>query len=690
MPSKRERTLSYEDVSRAPARDKSSSSGGRSPRPRSNTYDGSPTKEAQYDAKKAISVALHSLKRVSNATPQLDAAAIAEAFLTINPPMPLRMRAGSEIAPLRGMVPLRHKADNRADAVESADNWRDRIWPTKAVYSFCRAITRCQPPLGMVPGARLGLKDSKRAAGTGCYLGPHWSPNSLQKIPLTFDTAAAHASAFFLHLVEECRESATAQETGDAAVEARGSNGWCMGEVVSVLGETEKDKLPHRGDPRIGSVWVLRLRLSAFTAMDGGAVSPLPPGPGEKTEPAPLEPPAAPPPSSSSSSSNNTHIPEIAGGDLLLLQHPRWERPVLAVAQGWDPDYDLKFGSLKSEACGDGRDLVNVLVCVDHGTPGGAPSSGRDGDIGGWVQQGVMTVGQRFHLVALGNVMTSMRECQALLSLKALNRPLQRVIVRGGAAAGGGGEGAAAAAAAASVGPSLPASSAALAAAPLSQLRPEVSPFSPPPPPPKPSCPDSLPPPLWEALKANYNPSQLRAIRAVCHGESPEEAVFSLLQGPPGTGKTRTILAIIAALLAGGAAKPRSSTKVLVGSSLRHQAPQLAAVSGGAHGKERIRVLVCAPSNTAVDEIVYRLKTQGVLGTDGACPAASPPFRSSSPFFLISPARSPHLLSPPSRPAEGRPAGGAHRPGRGQRPQLERRGLLRGWLPLPVAGDARR
>ena len=27
--------------------------------------------------------------------------------------------------------------------------------------------------------------------------------------------------------------------------------------------------------------------------------------------------------------------------------------------------------------------------------------------------------------------------------------------------------------------------------------------------------------------------------------------------------------------------------------------------------------MVCAPSNTAVDEIVYRLKTHGVIGSDG-------------------------------------------------------------------------
>lgn len=32
---------------------------------------------------------------------------------------------------------------------------------------------------------------------------------------------------------------------------------------------------------------------------------------------------------------------------------------------------------------------------------------------------------------------------------------------------------------------------------------------------------------------------------------------------------------------------------------------------------DRPRILICAPSNTAVDELVYRILTQGVLGSDG-------------------------------------------------------------------------
>ena len=37
----------------------------------------------------------------------------------------------------------------------------------------------------------------------------------------------------------------------------------------------------------------------------------------------------------------------------------------------------------------------------------------------------------------------------------------------------------------------------------------------------------------------------------------------------------------------------------------------------GTMAPKKFRVLVCAPSNTAVDELAYRLHTQGVLGYDG-------------------------------------------------------------------------
>jgi hypothetical protein len=115
-----------------------------------------------------------------------------------------------------------------------------------------------------------------------------------------------------------------------------------------------------------------------------------------------------------------------------------------------------------------------------------------------------------------------------------------------------------------------------------------------------------------------------------------------LLQGPPGTGKTRTILALVATVLVGGTAPPqRKTTRIVPGEALRkhgagqgkesreflqslyaHQERANAAANssgssnnggngngngngGGCAGSSRTRVLVCAPSNTAVDEVAY-------------------------------------------------------------------------------------
>jgi len=55
-----------------------------------------------------------------------------------------------------------------------------------------------------------------------------------------------------------------------------------------------------------------------------------------------------------------------------------------------------------------------------------------------------------------------------------------------------------------------------------------------------------------------------------------------LVQGPPGTGKTQTIAGIVAMLLCERA--------------------------------QATKIQICAPSNTAVDEILNRIRTQGLPG----------------------------------------------------------------------------
>lgn len=83
---------------------------------------------------------------------------------------------------------------------------------------------------------------------------------------------------------------------------------------------------------------------------------------------------------------------------------------------------------------------------------------------------------------------------------------------------------------------------------------------------------------------------------------------FTLIQGPPGTGKTKTIVAMVGALLTGHiGTRPAGGVPVArpmgIGGQ-QNQAPPMK------------KLLVCAPSNAAVDELVLRLK-EGVKTMSG-------------------------------------------------------------------------
>ncbi|KAL7894507.1 SEN1 N terminal domain-containing protein [Trichoderma sp. SZMC 28014] len=86
---------------------------------------------------------------------------------------------------------------------------------------------------------------------------------------------------------------------------------------------------------------------------------------------------------------------------------------------------------------------------------------------------------------------------------------------------------------------------------------------------------------------------------------------FTLIQGPPGTGKTKTIVAMVGALLSEQLAQtPAAATGVPLGVPMRpNGAP------GGNQARPK-KLLVCAPSNAAVDELVLRLKS-GIKTTSG-------------------------------------------------------------------------
>lgn len=108
-----------------------------------------------------------------------------------------------------------------------------------------------------------------------------------------------------------------------------------------------------------------------------------------------------------------------------------------------------------------------------------------------------------------------------------------------------------------------------------------------------------------DQVMKNYflNPGQAKAIMNARDNDG-----FTLIQGPPGTGKTKTIVAMVGALLTGHIGlKPATAVPVTrpLGPGAQPNRPPMK------------KLLVCAPSNAAVDELVIRLK-QGVKTMGGA------------------------------------------------------------------------
>ncbi|SMN21961.1 similar to Saccharomyces cerevisiae YLR430W SEN1 Presumed helicase required for RNA polymerase II transcription termination and processing of RNAs [Maudiozyma saulgeensis] len=119
----------------------------------------------------------------------------------------------------------------------------------------------------------------------------------------------------------------------------------------------------------------------------------------------------------------------------------------------------------------------------------------------------------------------------------------------------------------------------------------------------KPSPPAHVSPNEVENVKRCYklNTSQAQAIVNTVLNEG-----FSLIQGPPGTGKTKTILGIVGYILSLRNALPSNVITVPTGQA-NNTMDQLL---------KKQKVLICAPSNAAVDEICIRLK-DGVYDKNG-------------------------------------------------------------------------
>ncbi|KAJ4147646.1 hypothetical protein LMH87_002156 [Akanthomyces muscarius] len=108
----------------------------------------------------------------------------------------------------------------------------------------------------------------------------------------------------------------------------------------------------------------------------------------------------------------------------------------------------------------------------------------------------------------------------------------------------------------------------------------------------------------------NYQSNwQLNRGQALSVLGAQENDGFTLIQGPPGTGKTKTIIAMVGALLSEQLAQAPAKG-MPVGVPVRPGATNQSA------GQKPKKLLVCAPSNAAVDELVTRLKN-GIRTTSG-------------------------------------------------------------------------
>jgi len=272
---------------------------------------------------------------------------------------------------------------------DTPDRWRMRLWPSKALISFCRTLTRCKPI-----NCRPGMKLSNHGGGGGddskVDLLAHWSSSDLLKVPVSFDNVLQHSSTFFLLLIEECRESVM---KGDVYIEDHdttlrynsninnnrltngglSSHGWMDGIIQTIISESEFSTLPKSLDPRLGSVWLISTSIT--------------------------------------SSYKTISSTDLSGGDLVVMHSSSWKHPLLGVVQPWDPDYDLKYGinlhinqmnpSRSSSMHGDphGPLNINILICVDRSSPDDLE---KGADIGGWAYQGTVMTGVTFTLCVLG------------------------------------------------------------------------------------------------------------------------------------------------------------------------------------------------------------------------------------------------------------------------------------------------
>jgi hypothetical protein len=302
-----------------------------------------------------------------------------------------------------------------------------------------------------------------------------------------------------------------------------GTNGWLDCEIMGIVGESEFGLLPQACDPRLGSVWIINVAIKTPNISLNEATTLSSPSSKLKSI------------STSQITTNNDRSSlqkdsSLSGGDLVILSSSSWNHHLLGIVQPWDPDYDLKFGvnftinssqhtkymdTFYNDKENNELTTANILICVDSSDNA---SNNVNFEIGGWASQGTIYPGVTFNMAIVGNVMTYIRECQALMSVKLLHPTLREAILKPSL----------------QIPVSLPTTVPSVASSSSSALSSAVDSSEPE------KGPNNIPSKLWNSLTKEYNESQLRAIRNVCIRGTLDEkqhnpsSSICLLQGPPG------------------------------------------------------------------------------------------------------------------------------------------------------------
>ncbi|UIZ26508.1 hypothetical protein KXD40_002467 [Peronospora effusa] len=269
----------------------------------------------------------------------------------------------------------------------------------------------------------------------------------------------------------------------------------------------------------------------------------------------------------------NNSSSEFLSGDLVLVRSPRWKKYEMCVF-GVVLCGSLVAGGGKSVSrgnVGDGGPGNNDQICVLIR----AHKRGQDDAVENFNVLTELCLSNqrvpkwRWSLQQVHNTTTSAREFQAIRAIPFFPSDLQQALLRGR-----------------------------LTMSTTKQTPPHsVAPSS------------VLSPRLLKYLRKHFNDSQVQAILG-CLGEDSRV----IIQGPPGTGKTKTILGLLSALLDGAGLstlqKTKGTARIRAGASL--QSARTSAGSNAVAGTS-IRILVAAPSNAAVDELVVRVLSEGLF-----------------------------------------------------------------------------